>query len=393
MSIFSQCKESRRYSYIHRAEVIISTFAGYPTYSKNDLFENDETVVDFDHIIETYKNLDHILLHVPEIAVEQTIDAFTGKYKQFISNIPSVRINVMNQNINLMPPPIVVAKLFMITDKVTQTTAHAQYTTQELSNKYQTPVHHMSVFIDESQYKFVNFNDKENLIIYSPDVNENKDAIVNMLTDIEEYKTVEIKDLSYDDYKKLLGKAKYCITFGEGMDGYFVESYLSGTIGVAVYNDRFFSDEKFLELPGVFENYDALKNGLPKLVGSLENEQLYSKNVELGKEKIVRIYHYENYLRNLKDFYKQRYTFSPNREYFPQLVHQVLLSTETRTKELEVYNTALLKEKESLKKEVHKQKTHTKKVETELEQVKNSTSWKITRPLRQIRKFFSNLFT
>jgi len=84
-----------------------------------------------------------------------------------------------------------------------------------------------------------------------------------------------IKNLSYKEYKRTIGRAKWAVTFGEGLDGYFVETIFSGGISFAVYNDHFFPDE-FKQLPTVFESYQEMELALPTMLEQLDDEPIYS---------------------------------------------------------------------------------------------------------------------
>jgi hypothetical protein len=72
----------------------------------------------------------------------------------------------------------------------------------------------------------------------------------------------------------LISRAFFTITFGEGMDGYFLQPAVVKSIGVAVYNDNFFPDRSWLNLDNVFENYDDLSKNIIKFI------EFYSQNSE-----------------------------------------------------------------------------------------------------------------
>ena len=62
ISIFSLCKESRRYFAIHKSSVIICTYPGGKTYSKNDLFNNDEKIFSFEEVMIKYPSLKRLII-------------------------------------------------------------------------------------------------------------------------------------------------------------------------------------------------------------------------------------------------------------------------------------------------------------------------------------------
>ena len=53
-------------------------------------------------------------------------------------------------------------------------------------------------------------------------------------------------------YMDYIAKAMFVISFGEGFDGYFIQPCLVGSVGIAVYNERFFPDSSWKELDNVY---------------------------------------------------------------------------------------------------------------------------------------------
>ena len=384
LSIFSQCKEARRFRDIHHSDVIICTYPGHETYKRNDLFKNDERVYSFNEIVSQWKKLDKIMLHIPECAINIVGKSLLQDYDTYLNNIPEVHINVMTQNIELLPSVSEFAELFRITSRITQTTAHARYSTQELSDIYQTPVHHLSVFNDKSQYEELPYDKKRNLIIYSPDKNPNKKKVIEEVNKIKGFETREIRNLRYDEYKHLTATAKFCITFGEGFDGYFLESYFSGSIGIAVYNDDFFPGRDFLDLPSVFKSYADMKKNISSVVKKLDNADNYIKCVKNGQQKMEKLYQYDDYIRNMEKFYREQYDFLPKVD-ATKLLKTVLDSRDKYIRRLHV-------QEEKLNSEIAQVIKVNKELSSSLRSVTNSKSWYLTKPLRSLNTVIGKLF-
>lgn len=382
LSIFSQAKEARRFKHIHNSEVIICTYPGRNSYGKNDLFKNAEVIYSFDEVVMKWGQLKNLLIHIPECGVKNAATVLNNNYYKYLSTIENIHINIMMQNIELAPSVADFVELFRITPEITQTTAHDRYTTQDLSNTYQTPVHHLSTFVDVSQYELSLFKTKKNLIVYSPDNNPAKKRVLGQLKLLGNFKMVEIKDLAYDDYKRLTSSAKFCITFGEGFDGYFLESYFSGSIGLAVYNSTFFPSKEFLEkLPGVFNSYDSMYENIVKVINSLEsNEELYNSISKRGRKMMGSLYKYEKYVENIQRFYKKEYDIYPNDDRFKNFLITHLRSEKTQ-RERDSVSKLMRAEKELAElREVNK------KMKRDLTSIIESRSWKLTKPLRLANK-------
>jgi hypothetical protein len=61
--------------------------------------------------------------------------------------------------------------------------------------------------------------------------------------------------MTYQEYKATISKAKWALTFGEGLDGYFVEPIFSGDSSFSVYNPSFFIEDSW-SLRTVYRDYD-----------------------------------------------------------------------------------------------------------------------------------------
>lgn len=383
MSIFSLCKESRRFASIHKADVVLCTYPCHPTYGKNDLFDNDETVASFHDLIKQYAGLESLTLHVPELALDILYGGL-ARHEDYLAKIPDLHINIMNQNIKYMPDETTVANLYRYTANITQTTAHDRYATQEMCNKYGMPLHHMSVFIDSSSYEKTDYTNKSNVIVYSPDKKTDfRDPILSELrSKLHGYRLVEVRDMSYSKYKKVVADAKFVLTFGEGFDGYFIESVFSGGVPFAAYNDEFFPAEDFKKYPSVYKNYEEMLKNICGDVAKFDSKKTYEELNAGLYDRLSQIYSFKNYINNLENFYRGKYTFLPEtnsvRKFFAKVVTK-------KNDEIAKLNNLVTRHEEAEKNALEAAR-HQLEV---LDSVRNSKSWKLTKPLRQFSWFAS----
>jgi hypothetical protein len=171
---------------------------------------------------------------------------------------------------------------------------------------YGIPFHHFSTS-NLTNYYYFPFEYKENLIVVSNDQNALKGKILEKIQ--KEHPGLLIKiveNMAYEEYKRFLGRAKWAITFGEGIDGYFVESIRSGAIPFAVYNKDFFTD-RFKNLPNVYLSYDEMYNNISEDLDELGQphlfESLSNQLIELDKQE----YNDEEYKDNVRRFYLGNY--------------------------------------------------------------------------------------
>ena len=66
-----------------------------------------------------------------------------------------------------------------------------------------------------------------------------------------------VQNLTYEEFKAAISRAKWALTFGEGLDGYFVEPIFCGCVSFAVYNERFFT-EAFRSFRTVYQDYQFI---------------------------------------------------------------------------------------------------------------------------------------
>lgn len=307
MSIFSICKYSREIC--PDAQCVITTFPSKVTYERNTFFKNDEKIYRWEQIVNNAKNVKELIIHIPEYFSDKFSTALTNKDFKFLKQIENVQINILNQNIELMPEPEKIKGLYKITNNVTQTIAHDRYATQEVCDKWQIPTHFLSVHIDTSGYRSYAFEEKEKIIVLSPDEAPYKEAIVKKLKqELPDFKLITVENMPFDEHMDLIAKAYFTISFGEGFDGYFNQPQAVRGLGMAVYNSDFFPDESWLELKNVYKSPADMENNIVNDIKELSaNKELYYSLINKMNEKLSTLYGEDLFKRNLEKFYKEEY--------------------------------------------------------------------------------------
>jgi len=385
LSIFSLCATSRSFVDIHKSEVMLATYPGFPTYNKNDLFDNNEVVHDFSEILRTTP-IESLVIHVPEYA---SWDVYWSLqlHREWLQAIPALHINILNQNILLMQKPAEIANWFTLTENVTQSTAHNSYSMQKLANDYFTPVAHFSTFVDASQYVNRPYAEKEKLILFSPDEHPERQQIIETLQiSLPDYNFQTINDLKYEDYKTLVGRARFILTFGEGFDGYYVEGFFSGSVTLAVYNDEFFPDKQFSSYENTFDSYEHVRKNIVKTLQKIDTEEAYKKIVKQNLNTINKYYSFAAYKANLKKFYQQQYTYYPDPESAKQLIKSIIIDRDATIDRLNDGIKARDKAIKGQSKMIEDRDISIHNLEDRLRFIYSSYSWKAARPLRGIEK-------
>ncbi len=309
LSIASLYNETVNCKAEHRAEVLMCTFPGEPLLLQHTNFANNIVVYSFSQVSRYFVSLQNLVLHIPEYLAVHFEGRLNKEQKSFLNKIPVFHINILNQNIHLMPSRPVIQSLEQLATKVTVTTAHKKYCNQEWRRAFNVPLHHFSTFASPERYSYVNYADKENILLFSPDDAEKNAHVGKLLEEkIPGLKTRVINGLTYEEYKKLIGRAKWCITFGEGLDFYFIEPVFSGSVSFAIYNDKFFTTS-FKELKTVYSSYESLAEKIAETIIELDSKDVYTRYNKMEFDLCADQYSYTRYQQNISAFYQGHYTY------------------------------------------------------------------------------------
>lgn len=278
------------------------------------MFDSELPMVHFNDIVDNVfpKNL---ILHIPEIYLPNFINYLTDKHKNWLLSIPYLHINIMDQNHDLFPERVYFEHCKSYTDKVTITAAHSKYCTMKVAEEVDCPVTLLTPFLPK--FYRSSFYKKEKIIALSPDefvfnnISKKNETIAYLKKELPDYKVIVINDISLEEYKKLISKALFTITFGEGYDGYFIEPFLSDSVAFAVYNKTFFPLQ-FIDAPTVYLSFNDFIENIVKDIRLLEENKLQYQNFsKITENMIKKITNDHISTQNLIDFYANKYNFIP----------------------------------------------------------------------------------
>ena len=311
ISILSIAEETKKiYNGNSQVGVIVCTHSKDNLLLKYDNIENSFNVYSFNQVIHHFVKLEEIIIHTPDFLSSYICQNLSSQELTFLHNISTVHYNIMNQNIKLMPTKDEVEKIKNIFPFVTITTAHQQYCTKYYRDYFGVSLHKLSVWISPENYNFVTKTNKENLLVYSPDIRPEKEEIINKLKEIKGLQLQQIQGLTYSQFKDLISKAKWSLTFGEGLDGYYIEPVFSGAISFAVYNEDFFTD-CFKDLKTVYKSYENLQNNIVNDIQILNADNISFAQYQKQQFDICAdLYSSKVYKQNIEKFYRHEFTFS-----------------------------------------------------------------------------------
>lgn len=309
LSIFSLHRESRTILQEREGSSFLCTAPSeIPLILKNTKFDNEELIYGLKPLIGRYRTAETLYLHVPEYMAAKFKGEKILSLLRREGVLKRLVLNIMNQNILAMPNPDVVKELATLYPQMTITTAHHTYCTKEVREKFGLPLHHFSTWLDPKNFPFTGWRDKEELLVVSPDPSPGKESFLRRVK--ERYPSMRIRvirDMSYGEYKEIIAKAKWSITFGEGLDGYFIEPIFCGALSFAIYNDDFFTEE-FSAIPNVFPTGEALFEQFSQLVDSC-GEESYSALNKINYQLLEKLYSADTYRANIRNYYDARFDF------------------------------------------------------------------------------------
>ncbi|HVS80574.1 MAG TPA: hypothetical protein VHE60_02440 [Pyrinomonadaceae bacterium] len=307
LSIAAIYQESAALRHLHRARVVLCAVPGDPHLLKYTWFENRNYMLDLESVLKRCRHLDYLLLHIPEYAVNQVLDWLTSASPTLMRNTREVHLNVMIQNIDLIQGQDV--KGLGRFGKVTCTTAHEAYSNSATREAVGVSLHRLLACNGPELYSRSGYQDKEPLLIVSHDEHPLKEQVLRQIAQVcPELRIQVIQDLHYEDYKKLIRRAKWSLTFGEGLDGYFAEPVWSGGVSFAVFNDRFFTPA-FAKLETVYPSWEVLMDRMAADLRRLDEPVAYNRCWRQAYDLLSDVYSPDRFRENLRMFYRGEYTF------------------------------------------------------------------------------------
>ena len=293
-SFFSIANQMHAMKRVHGYDVLVMTRPSETgnTYVRLSAFRNAETVYRFEQIVLCDK-VEELYIHIPEYAARHFYDLLSPELLKYLKSRKKLYINIMNQNIKLMPEASALKNLRGLATEISQSVAHHAYFGQEFADRYNLPTLLLPAYTDLSPYPGSTFEEKRKLIIYSLDEAPHRKACLAILErEFSDYELVEIRGMSFDRYMQLATDCQFSISFGEGFDGYIAQPIQQGGIGLTVYREEFFPSEEFLKYFNIFASEEEMVSELalrmrrlsadPKLYKSLnkafkaEHDKLYS---------------------------------------------------------------------------------------------------------------------
>lgn len=312
-SFFSIADHARRMRRLHGYDVLVMTRANPRglTYVRCTAFRNSETVLRLEQL-RLFAEVSELQIHIPEYATVDFVRHLSPELVKYLLRRDSVHINIMNQNIRMMPESEMFRDLRRISNTMGQSVSHRAFFTQELADRYNLPTLLMPAFTDLSDYPALGFEHKENIIIYSNDDAPYRRAVLKRLEQLHDYKLVQIQDMTFDVYMDLATRCKFSVSFGEGFDGYVAQPMYQGGIGFALYNDEFFPDASYKKFANFFRTEEEMIEKIVPTIRRLEaDRQRYVALNKALRAKWDKLYSYDDYVARIVKLMRNEYELFP----------------------------------------------------------------------------------
>lgn len=306
LSIAWTYRESQLLGELHGAKVAICTIPGEPPLLKYTWFENSNYLLDLEGLLSCCSELDYLLIHIPEYAVNQVAD-WLDSYEPSLRNIKELHLNVMVQHIDIMQGQDL--NRLQRFGKVTCTTAHEAYSNAATREALGVSLHRLSCCNGPERYTLSRYEDKQPLLMVGHDKHPLKEKVIDEIGKVlPALKIQVIQGLKFEEYLEVASRAKWSLTFGEGLDSYFSDPVFCGGVSFAVYNERFFTPA-FAELETVYPSWEVLRERIATDIQRLDEPIAYKRSWRAAWDILNDLYSVERFRANLRSFYRGEYTF------------------------------------------------------------------------------------
>ncbi|MGA8529543.1 MAG: hypothetical protein WB622_07505, partial [Acidobacteriaceae bacterium] len=125
--------------------------------------------------------------------------------------------------------------------------------------------------------------------------------------ELPQFRIQVVSKMPFEEYLGLAQKAKFSLTFGEGMDDYFIGTFLRGGIGFAVYNSQFFTAD-FHGFRTVYSDWGTLMHQLISDVRYLDQKDAYESSNAPVRARLETIWSARKTEEHLRAYYKGKFS-------------------------------------------------------------------------------------
>jgi hypothetical protein len=324
-AILSNYEQACRMKDVHGCEVVLcryeTLFPFSRTYSE---FDNSVYLYDFEEVVAHFDRIEYLVIDFPMSVCEDFPVLFNSNL-DFFRRIGFLRVNLF------VGFPIEVAigivqRIKAYCHRLTMTFTHSGAAIDEFSHDCGVSTHLILTHEDERFFDSRTFEEKQDTVLVSPDVldDERLAAASGIATREEREKvllalegtglTLRVMNtgtpVPYLEFKEWLSESKWTVTLGEGLDGYFLDSVLSGGISFARFSQIVMPDH-LENLQTVYPSYEKMAESISGDIERLSSEEEFNRYRKTQRDAISCQCDYEKYSDNLRRFFSEDYDCVP----------------------------------------------------------------------------------
>ena len=274
-----------------------------------DGFDNEVTIFPLEMVLRACNSNCELMFHLPEFAAFRVLERIGWKRLTQYREKHGLQINILNQNIEVMLDSSHLDRIKKIFPDLTCTAGNPAWASKSERQRLNIPIHVLPTWYYTDDAPWQPYESKKNLMIVSPDTNPHRDLILGALHNaLPELEIQVIQGLKYEKYIELERAAKWSLTFGEGLDGYFYGPVLRGGVAFAVRNGTF-------DLPGledlktVYQSYEIMAEHIAADIRALDNTEAYEAYNEIVRSPLAHVLGRDRTADTLAAFYRNELSF------------------------------------------------------------------------------------
>jgi len=302
ISVISIYRELKKLESDLGINVFLSTHPQALPFRGYTMHNRDVKIYDFKQLIRKFLPNSSILFHVPESHVIQFCKGLRHPILDKLKEDKNLTydLNILNQNPDYFPVKEDLIPLLHRFQNLTQTTAHYAYNKPFKLGEKTITSSFLGTYPGTDNYENVPFERKRNTLLVSHDDHPQKEAILRSLQRaMPELEIIVVQNMTFEEYTEHQKYCKFGLTFGEGMDAYFLKCILYGGVGFAVNNATFFTDD-IRAFPTVFDSFEQLSKNLPSIIQQLNSPEPYTAVVKTTRSVIGKYYNHGCYTKRIK---------------------------------------------------------------------------------------------
>ncbi len=245
------------------------------SFYKYEGFENDVIVLSLDLILKSLGDDCGLRFHLPEFSACRLLNAMGSKNLNRLRNRYGLKLNILNQNIEQMLSVAEINSIKLTFPDLTCTVGNPCWADEREREKFAIPLHAIPTWYYPDSAPALPYREKKNILMVSPDRVDEKDGILSLIkSGLPNLEIKIITGLKYEDYLYYEKHAKWSLTFGEGLDGYFYGPVLRGGIAFAKRNGTF-DVLKLDDIETVYPTYNDMAANIIDDIKRFDNEGPY----------------------------------------------------------------------------------------------------------------------